>query len=186
MNWYSIFYWVTRADSVRTFFDVASNIFTSMAIFLFIVFICTALNLMEQISVNKIKNEEEEKTNSEVRSAKMLKRYFSNIFYVSLFLSLITWAGYMLTPTKKETLLIIAGGGTMQFLTTDSAAKQIPHELSTFVVTELKSMAKEAQVDLGIASQKDKILEEAKHMTSQELIERLKVDTNFAKIIMDR
>jgi hypothetical protein len=74
----------------------------------------------------------------------------------------------------------------MQFLTTDSAAKQIPHELSTFVVTELKSMAKEAQVDLGIASQKDKILEEAKNMTSQQLIERVKVDTNFAKIIMDR
>jgi hypothetical protein len=186
MNWYSIFYWVTRADSVRTFFDVASDIFTWMAIFAFIAMIGAAMHLMSQISDGNCKTEEEEKTHPEVRSAKMLKRYISSIFYVTLVLSLITWAGYMFTPTKKETLLIIAGGGTMQFLTTDSAAKQIPHELSTFVVTELKSMAKEAQVDLGIASQKDKILEEAKNMTSQQLIERVKVDTNFAKIIMDR
>jgi hypothetical protein len=74
----------------------------------------------------------------------------------------------------------------MQFLTTDSAAKQIPHELSTFVVTELKSMAKEAQVDLGIATQKDKIVEEAKSMTSAQLMERIKSDTNFAKIILDK
>ena len=27
MNWYSIFYWVTRADSVKQFFDVTSDIF---------------------------------------------------------------------------------------------------------------------------------------------------------------
>ena len=90
------------------------------------------------------------------------------------------------TPTKKETLLIIAGGGTMQFLTTDSAAKQIPHELSSFVVTELKSMAKEAQVDLGIATQKDKILEEAKAMTTEQVLQRMKIDTNFAKIVLEK
>jgi hypothetical protein len=186
MNWYSIFYWVSRADSVKTFFDVASDIFTWMVVLSFVAMILAAFHLMTEISKGNFKTEEEEKTDSDIRSAKMMKRYFSSIFYVTLFLSLITWAGYMFIPTKKETLLIIAGGGTMQFLTTDSAAKQIPHELSTFVVTELKSMAKEAQVDLGIASQKDKILEEAKNMTSQQLIERVKVDTNFAKIILER
>jgi uridylate kinase len=35
-------------------------------------------------------------------------------------------------------LLIIAGGQTQFFLTTDKAAKQIPAELSGFVLTELK------------------------------------------------
>jgi amino acid permease len=185
MNWYSIFYWVTRADSVKTFFDVTSDIFTWMTVLGFIPVVVFSFVVREVIAEENLPIEQE-KTNPKVRSYKMMGRYFGGIFYVSLFLSLITWAGYMFTPTKKETLLIIAGGGTMQFLTTDSAAKQIPHELSTFVVTELKSMAKEAQVDLGIATQKDKILEEAKNMTSQELIERVKVDTNFAKIIMDR
>jgi uridylate kinase len=90
------------------------------------------------------------------------------------------------TPTKKETLLIIAGGGTMNFLTTDSTAKQIPHELSNFVVTELKSMAAEAKVDIGLSAQKEKILEDAKKMTTSELMEKLKTDTSFAKIILNK
>lgn len=186
MNWYSIFYWVTRADSVRTFFDAASDIFTCMTVLAFIAMIGASFHLMHEISNGNFKSEEEEKADSDIRSAKMLKRYFSSIFYVTLFLSLIAWAGYIFTPTKKETLLIIAGGGTMQFLTTDSSAKQIPHELSTFVVTELKSMAKEAQVDLGIANQKDKILDEAKNMTTQQLLERVKSDSNFAKIVLEK
>jgi hypothetical protein len=45
---------------------------------------------------------------------------------------------------------------------------------------------KEAKVEPAIATQRDKMLEEAKDMTSQELIERAKADTNFAKIILDR
>jgi hypothetical protein len=185
MNWYSIFYWVTRADSVKTFFDVTSDIFTWMTVLGFIAVVVFSFIVRDVIAEENLPLEEE-KTNPKVRSYKLMGRYFTSIFYVSLFLSLVTWAGYVFTPTKKETLLIIAGGGTMQFLTTDSAAKQIPHELSTFVVTELKSMAKEAQVDLGIATQKDKIVEEAKAMTSAQLMERIKSDTNFAKIILDK
>lgn len=49
-----------------------------------------------------------------------------------------------------------------------------------------KSMAKEAKVDLGISSQKDKILEEAKQMTSAQVLEKMKVDTNFARIVLDK
>lgn len=186
MNWYSIFYWVTRADSVKTFFDTTSNIFTLFTIICFVALIITSIGKNGTVSDNNLKNEEEEKSDPNYRSWAKLHKQFATLFYVNLALALITWAGYMFTPTKKETLLIIAGGGTMQFLTTDSAAKQIPHELSTFVVTELKSMAKEAQVDLGIATQKDKILEEAKNMTSEQILEKIKVDSNFAKIVLEK
>ena len=74
----------------------------------------------------------------------------------------------------------------MNFLTTDKSAKQIPHELSTFIVTELKNMAKEAKVDLNIKDQKEKILDEAKNMTAKELVEKMKVDTTFAKVLLDK
>lgn len=47
-------------------------------------------------------------------------------------------------------------------------------------------MAKEAQVDLGIATQKDKILEEAKAMTTEQVLQRMKIDTNFAKIVLEK
>jgi D-arabinose 5-phosphate isomerase GutQ len=96
------------------------------------------------------------------------------------------WSLYIFTPNKKDALLIVAGGGTMEFLTTDSTVKQIPHELSSFVVTQLKSMGEEAKVELGIQSQKDKILDEAKSMTTQQLLDKMKVDTNFANIILNK
>jgi hypothetical protein len=54
---------------------------------------------------------------------------------------------FCFNTSKKDSLLIIAGGQTLNFLT-DKAAKQIPAELSGFVLTELKNMAKEASVDL--------------------------------------
>jgi hypothetical protein len=82
--------------------------------------------------------------------------------------------------------LIIAGGGTMEFLTTDSTAKQIPHELSNFIVTELKNMGAEAKVEFGIQNQKEKILDEAKKMTSEQLLEKMKVDSNFTKVILQK
>lgn len=186
MNWYNIFYWVTRADSVKSFFDRTSDIFSWISVFLFITVVIMSAFAKSMISDNNLKTEEEEKTDPDYRGWVKMRKYFATLFYVNLVLCLITWAGYVFTPTKKETLLIIAGGGTMQFLTTDSAAKQIPHELSTFVVTELKSMAKEAKVDLGISSQKDKILEEAKQMTSAQVLERIKTDTTFARIVLNK
>jgi uridylate kinase len=96
------------------------------------------------------------------------------------------WSLYIFTPSKKDALLIVAGGQTLNFLTTDSTAKQIPHELSNFVVTELKNMAKDAAVDLNISSQKDKILEKAKNMTAAELMSEMKKDSTFAKVILDK
>ena len=99
-----------------------------------------------------------------------------------------TGPGTFTVPTGVKFLdvLIVAGGGTMEFLTTDSTVKQIPHELSSFVVTQLKSMGEEAKVELGIQSQKDKILDEAKSMTTQQLLDKMKIDTNFANIILNK
>jgi len=93
------------------------------------------------------------------------------------------WALYVFTPSKKDALLIVAGGQTLNFLTTDSSARKIPHELSDFVLTELKNMSQEVKVDLNLTDQKEKILEEAKSMTGKQLIERMKNDTTFANFI---
>jgi hypothetical protein len=186
MNWYNLFYWITRADSVKDFFDTASNIFTWLSIIAFIGMVICSIGSAVQISESNSKNDEEDKSDSDIRAWQKTRLYISYLFYPLLILSLITWAGYVFVPTKKEALIIMAAGGTMQYFTTDSTAKQIPHEMTTFVVTELKSMAKEAQVDLGIASQKDKILDEAKKMTTTELLEKMRVDSNFAKIVTDR
>mgnify|MGYP006338032581 FL=1 len=96
------------------------------------------------------------------------------------------WTLYIFTPNKRDALLIVAGGQTLNFLTTDSTAKSIPHELTMFIVTELKSMAADAKVDLNISNQKEKVLNEARNMTVDELINRMNVDSSFAKIVLNK
>jgi hypothetical protein len=163
MNYTELFYWLTVADNAKTMFVVGIVIFTAVAV------ISTILNF--------ICRGDGDDTNADVARKWMWWSYP----FVFLF-----WSLYIFTPSKKDALLIVAGGQTMNFLTTDSTAKQIPHELSNFVVTELKNMASEAKVDLNIKDQKEKILDEAKNMSAKELMEKMKVDSTFAKVILEK
>ena len=156
MNWYSIFYWLTVADNVKSVLHDFGMIMTAFSVICLVVFaIC---------------REESDLTAKPDGAAERAKKWLWWCLPFTMFLW-ITWAAL---PTKRDSLLIIAGGGTMQFLTTDSSAKEIPHEAMNYVVTELKTMSKEAKVDLGIESQKDKVIEAAKQMTSEEILNKIK------------
>ncbi len=163
MNYTELFYWLTVADNARTMFVVGIVIFTAVAV------ISTAVNFLSR-------GDGDNDTADQARKWMWWSYPFMFLF----------WSLFVFTPSKKDALLIVAGGQTMNFLTTDSTAKQIPHELSNFVVTELKSMAAEAQVDLNIKGQKEKILDEAKNMSAKELMEKMKVDSTFAKVILEK
>ena len=162
MNYTTLFYWLTVADNARHMFRVGLIIFTAVAV------ISTVVNFLSRGEDDTVAN---------------TARTWMKWSYPFVFLF---WSLFIFTPSKKDALLIVAGGQTMNFLTTDKSAKQIPHELSTFIVTELKNMAKEAKVDLNIKDQKEKILDEAKNMTAKELVEKMKVDTTFAKVLLDK
>ena len=163
MNYTELFYWLTVADNARTMFIVGITVFTVAAV------ISTAINFIAR-------GDGDDDTAVQARKWMWWSYPFMFLF----------WSLFVFTPSKKDALLIVAGGQTMNFLTTDSTAKQIPHELSNFVVTELKSMAAEAQVDLNIKGQKEKILDEAKNMSAKELMEKMKVDSTFAKVILEK
>jgi hypothetical protein len=170
MSWYRIFYWMTVADNAKGLFITFIVIFTAISVIATFFFIFGRQDMDGDLSCPKD------------GTAERAKRWM----WWSYPFMLLFWSLYVFTPSKKQSLLILAGGGTMKFLTTDSSAKEIPHELSTFVVTELKSMAKDAEVDLGLSSAKDKILDEAKKMTSEEIINKAKLDSNFAKVVLGR
>lgn len=161
MNWYKLFYWLTVADNAKTMFIVFTALFT----------------LISVISTIAYFTNHDEEDNQRMSRKWMWWSYPFMILF---------WSLFIFTPDRKDALLIIAGGGTMEFLTTDSTAKQIPHELSNFVITELRNMGAEAQIELGVKSQKDKILDEAKQMTSEQLLQKMKVDSNFANIILNK
>jgi hypothetical protein len=168
MNYTKLFYWLTVADNAKIFFMVFAVIFTVVCAISTVWFI-----------VGRDGYDFSCKPGTSAERAK--KWMWWGYPFLILF-----WGAWILTPTKKDALLIVAGGQTMNFLTTDSTAKQIPHELSSFVVSELKNMAKEAQVDLGIQNQKEKMLDQAKSMTAMEIVERMKVDSIFAKVILEK
>jgi hypothetical protein len=166
MNYSELFYWLVVCDNARQLFLAGIWVFTASAVISTVAAIIMGCDDVDLDSTSR----------------KLARKWqWWSIPFAFLF-----WSLYVFTPSKRDALLIVAGGQTMNFLTTDKSAKQIPHELSNFVVTELKNMATEAKVNLNIKDQKEKILSEAKDMTSKELIEKMKVDTTFAKIIMGK
>jgi hypothetical protein len=160
MDYTKLFYWLVVADNARFMFQVFTGIFTIIVVFATVAYF---INIDDD--------------ESQAMSRKWM--WWSYPFMIFF------WFLTIFTPSKKDALLIVAGGQTLNFLTTDESAKQIPSELSGFILTELKNMAAEAQVELGIKDQKDRLIEEAKKMTTEELLKRMNEDKNFADIILN-
>lgn len=163
MDYTTVFYWLTVADNARLLFQWGAGIFTVVAV------ISTIVNFASR-------GDSDHEVADEARN-------WMKWSYPFMFL---WWMLLVFTPSKKDALLIVAGGQTLNFLTTDKTAKQIPHEALNFVKVELKNMASEAKVDLDINEQKEKILNEAKNMSPKEVLERASTDSVFQKIILNK
>jgi len=171
MDYSKLFYWLVVADNARV---------------LFIVFICifTAISAVSTICyfVFSYTDGANGQTKDDEKSQAICRKWMWWAFPFMIFF----WSLYIFTPSKKDALLIVAGGQTLNFLANDKSAQKIPAELSNFVLTEVKNLAKDAKVDLGIADQKDKLLEKAKKMSAEELMSEMKKDSTFAKLILDK
>ncbi len=189
MNWYTIFYWITVADGVKSFFDTTSNIFTFLAVILFIIMLEARLGRFVQIADSNSSSEEDDKKDPNIRAWELTKK----LFYPMLAISLITWLGYMMTPTKKDCLFIVAGGSVGNFIQSDTSAAALPSDIASFLHLSLKQeiaeLATEDQKALGVDTTKkavpvvasDKntdVLDKFKDMTKDEIIKYLENDTN--------
>jgi hypothetical protein len=171
MNYTTLFYWLVVADNARVFFKVFMILFLVVA---FISTVCFFIASHTDGASGQTKNDEENQA--------MARKWMWYSYPFMMFF----WALFIFTPSKKDALLIVAGGQTLNFLANDKSAKQIPTELSNFVLTEIKNLAADAKVDLNIADQKDKLLQKAKTMSAEELMAEMKKDTIFAKAILDK
>lgn len=161
MDYTKLFYWLVVADNAKDMFVTFLVIFTTIACGSIIACIVTGGNAGDQ---------------------KLSRQWL----WWSLPFCVFFWFLYVFTPSKKDALLIVAGGQTLNFLTTDESSRQIPKELSGFILSELKNMAAETQVELGLKDQKERIIEEAKSMTTEELLNRMNEDSSFAEIILNK
>ena len=170
-NYTELFYWLTVADNARAFFVVFIIIFTIISI----------IDTIAYLFCSRTEDAGGQ-TQSDIEGQRLARKWM----WWSYPFMILFWGLYVFTPSKRDALLIVAGGQTLQYLTTDSTAKKIPHELTTFVVSELRNMAKSAEVNIDIKTQKEKVLDAAKKMTPTEIIEKMKDDTTFARLILDK
>ena len=162
MDYSKLFYWLTVADSARDFFITMASMFTV------IVVIATIANL---VTAGEGDDEGRE------ISRKWIWRGYP--FF------LVFWLLLIFTPSKKDALLIVAGGQTLNFLTNDESAKKIPPKVMNYVLVELENMSKEAKISLNIKNDKQKLIDEAKTLSGEELLELIKTNSNYSKILLD-
>ena len=180
MNYTGLFYWLIVADNARIFFGWA------VALFMLVILICIIAKVIISTSISYYGDSGviERKDDHTVTN----KYLFRSIPWAMLF-----WLLLIFTPTKRDALLIVAGGQTLNYLTTDSTAQKIPHEMTDFIVTELKSMAEEAKVEImenkiekDAISTKQRIINETKNLTADELLKKMKDDDIFKEIILEK
>jgi hypothetical protein len=185
-SWYKIFYWMTVADGIKSFFDHASNIFTTFTIISLILLVIASIGKASNISQNNLSSDEEDKTDADVRSWEKFRLYTSKFFYTCLTLALLTWMGYAFTPTKKDALFIVAGGAAATFVTTDSSAKHLPSDLTNYlhvaIQEQTKNLTDDTKKALGIKIQdtvvtpvtKQTLLNKVEALSKEQLVEYLK------------
>lgn len=142
MNWYSIFYWLTVADNVKTVTGILSIVFGIY----FIGASAAAIGLFD------------DSFSTWNRGPRRLYYLFSTFFVINLLL----WTSL---PTKRDSLVIVAGGAIGSFVTTDSSAKKIPHEALELVRAKLKEWQQPnsseitAEVDTLANKSKEELIE---------------------------
>lgn len=145
INFYKLFYWVTVADNVKTFLIVFTVIFT------FISLIATACYLV---------NTDEPKSQATSRKW-MFWAYPFMVFF---------WAAFIFAPSKRDALIIIAGGAVGNFITRDSSAKAIPSEVMMLLRTKIKEEINETTIKEALSGETDTL----KNKTREQLEEIIK------------
>lgn len=124
MSSYAKLYWLTRLDDI--------NFFIGAFCFLFFITFVTFL-------IINIANDDD--------VSKKMKRKFTRITWMSGILFLMSFILFILTPTKKDVIFIIAGGKTIDFVQQDSSINKIPGQTTKIISDFLDKKIKEMEAD---------------------------------------
>lgn len=162
VNWYKVFYWMTVADNVKMVTGILS---IALGIYIFIGFLAA-------LGVGDSPWSDWERASR--------KAYL--IVLIPFFISIFSW---MLVPSKRDMMVIVAGGSIGNFVSSDSSSRAIPAELTRYVRNYLKKEADDVDSDLkqelNLETPKDKLIRNVKDMTKEQIIEYLKTDTSLTK-----
>ena len=183
INWYQIFYWMSVADTVKTITGIVAIILTSATVISTIgYFVTSGYTSSEARSGDTNDPKQQTSTFNEwMVWLKAWKRAFTLCLPITIIFGVL-WA---LIPTKKDCLLIVAGGSVGSFISTDSSSKAIPADITKFLHlklnAEIQNLDTETKKELGLQSKKDEFIDKVKDLTKEQLIEYLKNDTSIIK-----
>lgn len=119
------------------------------------------------------------------------RKWSGRTFWFTFTLSLLLWIGWAMTPTKKDCLLIIAGGSIGNFISNDSNATKIPGDVMKYFHLSLRNEIKDLELptdvkqslnkDLGIKTDKEEFADKLKSLSKEELIKFIQSDTTQTK-----
>ena len=165
MSYKALFYWLTVADNAKIFFWTFAIIFTIVSCIAVLAYLFTS---------ESYQSEDDKKAQAMSRKWVWYSMPFTILF----------WAFVIFTPSRKDALLIVAGGTTLDYLSQDSTARQLPKELINFVSVELRNLASETGVQLQINSKKEEMMDKVKDLSAKELIDLMKQDTTYKQLIL--
>lgn len=172
MNWYKLFYLMTMADRLQDFFDTISNIFTTMAVVSLIAFVIATIGYSIRRSDTSAEHDKLH-LDDELQAWIMFKK--TTIWFLSFCIpiAVATWFLWIATPSKKDALLIVAGGAVGTFITTDSSAQKLPSDITNFLRLKIQAEANELNMESlldEVVPKKDTL----KEMSKEELINLIK------------
>lgn len=139
MNWYKIFYWISVADNIKSWLDTLSNVATWIIVISFLVWII--LSICRSIEMS------DKGESDDYKAFTIANILLKKIFYTFLIIGIVSWGGWAFMPSKKDALIIVAGGTVGNFITRDSSAKQIPSEVMTLLRDKIRSEIKEIHLN---------------------------------------
>ena len=169
MNYVKLFYWLTVADNLRDFFIVGIILFTISSV------VSTMTYFVAHVSEK-----------SEDKSIILPSRKW---MWWSYPFCMFFWLSYLLTPSQKDSLFIIGGGQALNYLTTDSTAKQLPREFLSFINGQLRLKAAESKIELdelvNDKPTKEVVSDNLKTATADEIMNKLNTDSTYRKIVLE-
>jgi len=163
-NWYEIFWFLTIADEVKTALHTIA-----VAAFVFLIASLVFYFISVYWKSAEIENNGND-TDSEVKKWAVWVKAFKTVFIASLIICFVSECFNIFIPSKRDALIIIAGGAVGNFITKDSTSKQIPHEVMELLSTKIKAEIKNTDMKTLISGEKDTL----QNMTKEELIKKIK------------
>lgn len=154
MSWYSVFYFFSVADRLGMFFGWMVTIFTAITVFSWLGYFI---------------HKGSDSTPSEDNDLKVIRKWiwYSTIPFIFF------WLAYLATPSKKDMLLIIAGGAVGEFVTNDASAKELPADITRFLHAEILKATSEVGDNKEPNPEVEKIKKMSKEQLEQLVLEQL-------------